>query len=84
MNVFEIGSGIENLILIKTILNNKNFESTFLFIVLDFETPHNQLSYLIKYISNLPKIINEMIDKDIIENSIKNRISQYSSNRPQI
>ena len=82
MNVYEIGSGIENLILIKTILNNENFESTFLFIVLDFETPHNQLSFLIKYISNLHKIINEIIDKDTIENSIKNRISQYSSNRP--
>ena len=82
MNVYEIGSGIENLILIKTILNNENFESTFLFIVLDFESPNNQLSYLIKYISNLHKIINEIIDKDTIENSIKNRISQYSSNRP--
>ena len=82
MNVYEIGSGIENLILIKTILNNENFESTFLFIVLDFESPHNQLSYLIKYIANLHKIINEIIDKDTIESCIKNRISQYSSNRP--
>jgi adenylate kinase family enzyme len=82
MNVYEIGSGIENLILIKTILNNENFESTFLFIVLDFESPHNQLSYLIKYIANLHKIINEIIDRDTIESCIKNRISQYSSNRP--
>ena len=37
MNVYEIGGGIENLMFIKTILNNDNYESTILFITLDFE-----------------------------------------------
>jgi hypothetical protein len=81
MNVYEIGSELENLSLIKTILNNDNFESTFLFLVLDFENPYKQLSYLLKYISNLQKIINEIIDVNIVENNIKNRIMLYPSNK---
>ena len=81
MNIYEIGSDIENLILIKTILNNENLESTILFIILDFENPNKQLTYLIKYISNLRKIIGEIIDVNNIENNIKNRISQYPSNK---
>ena len=81
MNVYEFGSEIENLSLIKNIINNNNFESTILFIVLDFENPQMQLTYLLKYISNIQRIINGMIDVNIIENNIKNRISQYPSNK---
>ena len=81
MNVFEIGSDIENIILIKTILNSENFESTILFIVLDFENPNKQLSSLLNYINNLGKIISELIDSNTIENNIKNRIAQYPSNK---
>ena len=81
MNVYELGSEIENLSLIKNIINNDNFESTILFIVLDFENPHMQLTYFLKYISNLQRIINGMIDVNIIEDNIKNRISQYPSNK---
>ena len=55
MNVYELGSEIENLSLIKNIINNDNFESTILFIVLDFENPHMQLTYFLKYISNLQR-----------------------------
>ena len=81
MNVYEIGSELENLSLIKNIINNENFESTFLFLVLDFENPYKQLSYLLKYISSLQKIINEIIDINVIENNIKNRIMLYPSNK---
>lgn len=81
MNVYEIGSDIENLSTIKTILNNDNFESTIIFIVLDFENPNSQLSYLLKYISKLRDIIGKIIDINIIENNIKNRISLFTSNQ---
>jgi adenylate kinase family enzyme len=81
MNVFEIGSDIENLILIKTILNAENFESSTLFIVLDFEDPNKQLTALLNYINNLRKIIGKLIDVNTLENSIKNRIAQYPSNK---
>ena len=81
MNVFEIGSDIENLVLIKTILNNENFESTVIFIVLDFENPNSQLSILLNYLNSLRKILSKLIDVNTIENNIKNRISHYPSNK---
>ena len=79
MNVFEIGSGLENIVLINTILNNENFEFTSLLLVLDFEEPNSQLNYLIKSISYLRKIFNKTIDPNIIESNIKNKISLYQS-----
>ena len=79
MNVFEIGSGIENIVLINTILNNENFEFTTLLIVLDFDNPISQLNYLIKCLSYLRKIFIKNIDNNILEANIKNRIRQYPS-----
>ena len=79
MNVFEIGSGIENIVLINTILNNENFEFTTLLIVLDFDNPASQLNYLIKCLSYLRKIFLKNIDNNIIETNIKTRIGQYPS-----
>ena len=81
INIYEIGSDIENLILIKTILNNDNFESTMILIILDFENPNSQLSHLLKFISELYKIISKIIDVNNIEGNIKNRISFYPSNK---
>ena len=81
LNIFEIGSDIDNLGLIKTLLNNDNLESSILFIVIDFENPNPQLTYLLKYISNIRNIISKSIDINTIEDNIKNRISQYPSNK---
>ena len=47
LNVYEIGSGIENLILINTILNSDNIEQTIIFLVLDFDDPQKQLFYFL-------------------------------------
>ena len=80
MNIFEIGSGIENIVLINTILNNENFEFTTLLIVLDFDNPSSQLNYLIKCLSYLRKIFLKNIDNNILETNIKSRIGQYPSN----
>ena len=79
MNVFEIGNDLENIVLINTILNNENLESTILFIILDFENPNKQLTYLIKCITYLRKIFNKTIDSNIIDINIKNKISLYPS-----
>ena len=81
INVYEIGSDIEKLDLIKTILNNDNFESTIFLIILDFEDPNSQLSNLLKFISELRKIISKIIDANNIENNIKNRISLFQSGK---
>ena len=79
MNVFEIGSDLENIILINTILNNENFEFTTLLIILDFDNPQSQLNYLIKCVTYLRKLFNKSIDPNIIDSNIKNKISSYPS-----
>ena len=79
MNVFEIGSDLENIVLINTILNNENFEFTSLLIILDFDNPNSQLNYLIKVVSYLRKIFNKTIDPNIIDANIKNKIASYPS-----
>ena len=66
INIYEIGADIENLILIKTILNNENFESTIILIILDFENPNAQLSYLLKFVNEIKKIISKIIEVNII------------------
>ena len=81
MNVFEIGSDIENIVLINTLLNNENFEFTALLLILDFEDPSSQLNYLLKSISYLRKIINKLIDLNDIDNNIKNKINKYLSGK---
>ena len=81
MNVFEIGSDIENLVLINTLLNNENFEFTTLLIIIDFENPPSQLNYLLKCLTYLRKIINKLIDSNDIENNIKNKINKYPSGK---
>ena len=79
MNVFEIGSDLENIVLINTILNNENFEYTSLLIILDFDNPNTQLNYLIKVVTYLRKIFNKTIDPNIIDANIKNKIASYPS-----
>ena len=81
INVYEIGNDFENLKLIKNILNNENFESTIILITLDFENPNSQLTYLLKFLSELRKILTTIIDVNNLENNIKNRIALYANNQ---
>ena len=81
INVYEIGNDFENLKLIKNILNNENFESTIILITLDFENPNSQLTYLLKFLIELRKILTSLIDVNNLENNIKNRISLYPNNQ---
>ena len=81
INVYEIGNDFENLKLIKNILNNDNFESTIILITLDFENPNSQLTYLLRFLSELRKILTTIIDVNNLENNIKNRIALYANNK---
>lgn len=81
INVYEIGNDFENLKLIKNILNNDNLESTIILITLDFENPNSQLTYLLRFLSELRKILTTIIDVNNLENNIKNRIALYANNQ---
>jgi hypothetical protein len=81
INIFEIGSGIENLFLIKTLLNNDNIESTIVLLILDFEDPGAQLTNLQNFIFELKLILTNNIDKNILEENTKNKLALLKSNK---
>jgi len=78
VNIYEIGNGIENLNLIKTIINNKNIENTIFFLICDFADPQNILSQIFKFMKELKNILNESIDNETLNEIIKFKESQYS------
>ena len=78
VNIYEIGNGIENLNLIKTIINNKNIENTIFFLILDFADPQNILNEIFKFMKELKNILTESIENDILNEIIKFKDSQYS------
>ena len=78
VNIYEIGNGIENLYLIKTIINSKNIENTIFFLILDFADPQNILSEIFKFMKELKNILNESIDNETLNEIIKFKESQYT------
>ena len=78
VNIYEIGNGIENLNLIKTIINNKNIENTIFFLIFDFADPQNILNEIFKFMKELKNILTESIENDILNEIIKFKDSQYS------
>lgn len=66
LNVYEIGGGVNNLDLIKTLLNNNNYKNTFFIIVLDFAKPANAVHSLKSYLASLNAYFRENITQDNI------------------
>ena len=78
INIYEIGGGIENLSRISTLVNNKNLNSTLIFLILDFQTPENALNTLIIYNEQLRKILSSVIEKEYLDEIINSKNSQYT------
>ena len=78
INIYEIGGGIENLSRISTLVNNKNLNSTLIFLILDFQTPENALNTLIIYNEQLRKILSSVIEKEYLDEVINSKNSQYT------
>ena len=78
INIYEIGGGIENLSRISTLVNNKNLNSTLIFLILDFQTPENALNTLIIYNEKLRKILSSVIEKEYLDEVINSKNSQYT------
>jgi GTPase SAR1 family protein len=87
MNVYEIGGGISNVNLVKTILNEKNFnlKNSIFVINLDFSRPSTILLSLREYLKQLLSILKEVYNSEnlieIIENkNIKFRDKKENNN----
>ena len=73
INIYEIGGGIENLSLIKIIINSQSISNTLIFLVLDFEKPDSLLENFISFIKQLKDILTDIIDKDEIKEIIQTK-----------
>ena len=78
VNIYEIGNGIENLTLIKTIINNKNIENTIFFLLFDFADPQNIITQIFKFLKELKNILTETIENETLNEIIKSKESQYT------
>ena len=73
INIYEIGGGIENLSLLKTIINSQSISNTLIFLVLDFEKPDSLLEHFLSFIKQLKDILTDIIDKDAIKEIIQTK-----------
>ena len=73
INIYEIGGGIENLSLLKTIINTQTLSNTLLFLVLDFEKPDSVLETFFSFTKQLKGLLTDIIDKDTIKDVIQTK-----------
>ena len=73
INIYEIGGGIENLSLLKTIINSQSISNTLIFLVLDFEKPDSLLEHFLSFIKQLKDMLADIIDKDAIKEIIQTK-----------
>lgn len=77
LNIYEIGGGMENVSLLRSILNNDNFNETMIAIVLDFKKPKGQLDSLLKYIESIRAIIKDKISIDTLREYVAVKEAKY-------
>jgi GTPase SAR1 family protein len=77
LNLYEIGGGVNNVSLVKTIVNNKNLTNCVFVICLDFSKPETILPSLKDYIASLGGIIKDLAEQDTIIDVIEAKKSKY-------
>jgi G3E family GTPase len=77
LNLYEIGGGVKNLPLVKTILNNKNLSNTIFILTLDFSKPETILPSLKDYVKELLSIIKDIAEQDTIVDVITVKQGKY-------
>jgi GTPase SAR1 family protein len=77
LNLYEIGGGIENLELIKTIINEDNFLHTIFILILDFKKPENVLKTLKNYIIELNMILKNIFSHEILLEIIEKKKNKF-------
>jgi GTPase SAR1 family protein len=77
LNLYEIGGGLENINLIRTIISDKNIKNTIFVLSLDFSQPNKILKSLKDYLKELATIIKEIIEEETILEMIENKKGKY-------
>ena len=77
LNIYEIGGGLSNLDLIKTIIVNNNFKNTFFLLVLDFSKPSGILESLKNFLAGLQQILKEVLSQETLIEIMELKKNKY-------
>jgi ATPase subunit of ABC transporter with duplicated ATPase domains len=77
LNLYEIGGGIDNIELIRTIINEDNYINTIFILCLDFNKPENVLKSFKNYIIELKRILKELFTQEILLEMIEKKKNNY-------
>lgn len=77
LNIYEIGGGIENLNLIKTIISSDTILNTLFFLVLDFEKPGLIIDNFLAFIKDLESILKEQIEEIVLKDIISSKEQMF-------
>lgn len=77
LNLYEIGGGLDNMDLIRTIINEENFSNTFFIFVLDFKKPENVLKSFKDFVIKLSKILKEIFSQEILLEIIEKKKNMF-------
>jgi Fe-S cluster assembly ATPase SufC len=77
LNLYEIGGGINNVQLVKTIINNKNLNNAIFILTMDFSKPETILSSIKDYVRELLQIIKEIAEQENIVDVIESKKNKY-------
>ena len=79
INIYEIGGGIENIDLLKTLITPQNIKETMIFIVVDFEKPETALDTFIQYNKSIRSLIELNIENEIQKEIITDKEKSYDN-----
>jgi hypothetical protein len=79
INIYEIGGGIENIDLLKTLITPQNIKETMIFIVVDFEKPEIALDTIIQYNKSIRSLIELNIENEIQKEIITDKEKSYDN-----
>ena len=79
INIYEIGGGIENIDLLKTLITPQNIKDTMIFIVVDFEKPETALDTFIQFNKSIRSLIELNIENEIQKEIITDKEKSYDN-----
>lgn len=77
LNIYEIGGGINNLRLIKSVVRQTNIENLCFVLNLDLSRPVKLLENYLEFNMEIRNILKEIYDKETLENNVRNKVSKY-------
>lgn len=78
LNIYEIGGGLDNIELIRTIINEDNYSNTTFILCLDFNKPENVLKSFKNYTIELNRILKDLFTQEILLEVIEKKKNNFA------